>query len=391
MRKALIITPLMGAMLALVPQLSAQSVCPGYSIVINTPEDELTLAYNGAESPQEQLQALDKFMQEHAGSKFIPCAHEYYTMTYLKLNEYDKVIEHGEAALALNHRDVMTSLNLAKAYVASGKVTDAAFDALLGAAGAINAESTPSRPSNISEEEWKKETDAAAQQAADWRAYMEYAFFQLIQREPDGNKRMQWLGKFSEAYPESPNAAQLVFNYYLAAKLANDQVKADEYGEKAIAADPNNVTVLNLVADDHATRTPPGNLDKAEGYAKKVLELAPAAAKPEGVPEDQFKASQDSQLGMAHLTLGYIAYLRGEKTKRYAPAIQEFKTASDLLGTNPALQGRALFYLGYAYEASSPPNHKGAIEALSRAAALQSPWQAAAADILAKVKKAVGQ
>jgi tetratricopeptide (TPR) repeat protein len=389
MRKALIIIPLMGAMLSFVPQLFAQSVCPGYSIVINTPEDELTLAYNGAESPQEQLAALDKFMQEHADSKFIPCAHEYYTMTYLRLNDFDKVIEHGEAALALNHRDVMTSLNLAKAYVAAGKVSDAAFEAILGAAQAISAEGTPTKPSNISEEDWKKEVDAAAQQAADWRAYMEYAFFQLIQREPDGNKRMQWLDKFSEAYPDSPNAAQLAFNYYLAAKIANDQAKADEYGEKAIAADPKNVTLLNLVADDYATRQI--NLDQAEKYARQAAELAPAMTKPEGVPEDQFKASQDQQLGMAQLTLGYIEFQRGSKTKKVAPAIDWFKKAVDLLGSNPQLQGRAFFYMGYAYEVLSPPNHKGAIDALTRSAALASPWQAQAQELLGKVRKAAGQ
>jgi tetratricopeptide (TPR) repeat protein len=374
--------------LFLAASLPAQQVCPGFSIVVNTPEDELTLAYNGAENPQEQIAALDKFMQAHADSKFVPCAHEYYTMAYLKLNDYDKVIEHGEQGLA-GHRDLMLTMNLEKAYVASGKVSDAAFDAIFKAPDLIKAESTLSRPPNVSEDDWKKETDEAAEQAKEWRAYMEYAFFQLLQREPDGAKRTQLLEQFVQSYPDSPNQGQINFNFYLAYKMANNPAKAEEYGEKAIAADPNDVVTLNLVADDYATRQV--NLDKAESYAKKAVELAAAMKKTEGMTDEQFKANQDSQAGLAHLTLGYVAFQRGSKTHKVAPAIEEFKKAADLLSTNPALQGRALFYQGYAYEVLVPANHKGAMDALTRSAALPGPWQAQAQDLLGKVKKAVGQ
>lgn len=387
MRKRLIVT-FLAAGLSVAAPLAAQQLCPGYSIVVNTPEDELTLAYNGAENPQEQVAALDKFMQAHADSKFVPCAHEYYTMAYLKLNDYDKVIEHGEQGLA-THPDLMLTLNVAKAYVASGKVSDAGFDAIFKAPDLIITESTPSRPPSLSEDDWKKEVDAAAEQAKDWRAYLEYAFFQLLQREPDGSKRAQRLEQFVQSYPESPNQGQINFNFYLAYKMANNVAKAEEYGEKAIAADPNDLVTLNLVADDYSTRQT--NLDKAEAYAKRAVDLAAAMKQPEGLTPEQFKANQDSQAGLAHLTLGYVAFQKGSKTKKVAPAIEEFKKAVDLLGANPQLQGRALFYLGYAFEVLYPPSHKGAIDALTRSVALASPWQAQAQDLLGKVKKAAGQ
>src|SRR5208283_5952020 len=86
--------------------LQAQQVCPGLPYVANTPEDELMLAVNGAEKPEEQVAALDKYAQAHADSKFMPCVDEYYTMTYLKLNNYDKVVEYGEKGLATNFKDV---------------------------------------------------------------------------------------------------------------------------------------------------------------------------------------------------------------------------------------------------------------------------------------------
>jgi tetratricopeptide (TPR) repeat protein len=388
MRNFLLGAVLVGALLVAAP-LPAQQVCPNLPYLVNTPEDELMLAYNGADSSQEQTAALDKFAQAHADSKFMPCVYELYTIAYLKQNDYAKVIEQGEKGLAGEHPDLMLLLNLAKAYVASGTATDTAFEVILKAPAAIQAESTPARPPNVSDDVWKKTTDEAAEQAKEWRAYMEYAFFQLLQREPDGSKRAQRLDSFVQAYPDSPNAAQIAYNYYIAYKLAGDAAKAEEYGEKAIAADPTNVSVLNMVADDYATGQT--KLDKAEEYAKKALELAGEMKKPEGLTDEQFKAQQDTQLGLAHLTLGYISFQRNSHARKVLPAIDEFKTAIDLLGANPALQGRALFYEGYAYEVLYPPHHQSAFEALSRAAGLAGPWQGQAEELLGKVKKAMGR
>jgi hypothetical protein len=61
---------------------------------------------NGADSPQEQLAALDKFAQEHADSKFMPCVNEYYASVNLKLKDYDKSIEYAEKDLAANYQDL---------------------------------------------------------------------------------------------------------------------------------------------------------------------------------------------------------------------------------------------------------------------------------------------
>ena len=364
----------------------AQRVCPGYSIVIDTPEDKLTLAYNGADGPQEQVAAIDKFVQEHADSKFLPCAYEYYTMAYLKLNQYDKVVEYGEKGLSGDYQDLMLMLNLLKGYVSGGKVSDLGFQIIMKAPEEIRQENTPGRPPNVGEEEWKKVEEEAATQASEQRAYMEYAFFQLLQRETYGAKRLKWLDEFVKAYPESPNQAQIDFNYFIAYKLTNNAEKLDEYGEKAVASDPENAVTLNVVADDYASRQT--NLDKADEYAKKALELAPKMEKTAGMTDDQFKAQQNQQLGLAHFTVGQVSFQRGAQRRRVTEAIDEFKKAADLLEGNPQLQGRALYYLGYANEVIYPPRHQSAIEALSKAAELPSPWQGEAQNLLAKVKAA---
>ena len=86
------------------------------------------LAINGADNPQEQLAALDKFAKEHADSKFMPCANEYYASVNLKLKDYDKSIEYAEKDLAANYQDLNLLLTLMRAYASSTKVSDTIFD-----------------------------------------------------------------------------------------------------------------------------------------------------------------------------------------------------------------------------------------------------------------------
>ena len=373
--------------------LQAQQVCPGLPYVANTPEDELMQAVNGADKPEEQVAALDKYAQEHANSKFMPCVDEYYTMTYLKLNNYDKVVEYGEKGLASNYKDVMLVLNLLKGYVASGKVADSAFDVINQAPELITAESKPNRPPSVSDADWQKALEENAAQAKDELAYVVYAFLQLVPRVSDPNKRIEQLDRFAKTFPDdaAKNAAQINYDYFIAYKMANKPDKATEYGEKTIATDPNNLLAHNLLAYDYAIgRTNP---EKAADYAKKAIELAQQMKKPEGLSDAQFKQEQDNQLGMAHLSLGYLNFTRAvaARSKKLGPAIEELKTAAELLGANPELQGQALYYLAYAYESGAPVNHKGAIEALDKAANLQSSWKPQAEELLAKVKKAASQ
>jgi len=370
--------------------LRAQQPCPTFSVVVNTPEDELMLAINGAEKPEEQVAALDKFMQEHADSKFIPCVNEYYTATYLKLNNYDKAIEYAEKDLAANYQDLSLLLNLMRAYVGGGKVSDTVLDATTKVPDLIKTEINPTRPPNASDADWQKIQQEAAETGNNASAYAVYAFFQLVPRVTDPAKRIEWLDKFAKIYPETESkyAAQINNAYFMAYLQGNQLDKALDYGEKTIAADPSNVGVYNLLAYLYAV-VKSTNLDKAEADAKKALELTQTMKKPEGAPDDVFQKEVSNQAGMAHLTLGYIAFLKSAKTKKLTPAIEEFKTAVNSLQNDPAHLGEAEYFLGYAYEAGYPANHQGAMEALTKSADLPSRFQSQAKDLLAKVKKAV--
>jgi len=254
----------------------------------------------------------------------------------------------------------------------------------------ITEESKPARPPNVSDADWQKTLDDNAAQAKDELAYVVYADLQLIPRVADPNKRIEQLDQFVKTFPDdaAKNAGQVNFDYFTAYRMANKPDKAIEYGEKTIAADPNNLDAYNFLAYAYAIgRTNP---DKAVDYAKKSIDLAQQLKKPDSLTDVQFKQAQNNELGMAHLSLGYVDFTKAasSRSKKLGPAIDELKTAADLLDANPELQGQALYYLGYAYESGYPANHRGAIEALSKAAGLQSSWKSQADELLGKVKKA---
>ena len=357
--------------------------------MVNSPEDQTLLAYNGAEKPEEQIAALDKFAQEHADSKFMTCVNEYYTTTYVKMGQFDKAIQYGEKDWTADYRSVNLAINLEKAYVGAGNASDTAIDVILKAPERMKAEAAAQeRPAKATDEEWKKIQDEENETLKNDRAYMEYAFFQLLPRVTDAQKRVQDLDGFVKAYPDTPNMAQVNFAYFRAFGLANDTGKAREYGEKAIASDPNNIDALTELAYSYALGQPP-NIDKAGTYAKKAADAIPTLKKPEGMSDQDFANSKNSQLGIAHFVMGYAALMKGGNTHKVAPAIDHLKTAMGLLGSNPELLGETLYFLGYSYELQAPPNHHLAAEALTKGAGVSSRMQGQSRELLAKVQGAM--
>ncbi len=386
---------LLSAMLVLSSaMLRAQQTCANYSIVINTPEDKLMLAVNGAHSPQEQVSALKKFIQAYPNSPYLPCAEEYLTRADVKLGQYSEAIAAGQKAIAAHYLDILFLEDLLKAYIASGQATSPAFDILAMAPAEIARESQVARSTGTSAAAYQqmvKQAQATAQGEDD---FMQYAFFQLLAHVTDPNRRIADLGKFSQAYPAEAqkNAALIDYQYALAYTALNQTQKADQYAEKTLAADPDNVDALNLLAFDYALerRT---HLDRAEADAQKVLRLVPTLTKPAGATDAQFQAEQSNLLGVAHFVLGFIDLLRASSGKRYAthaqmaPAIAQLDSARQLLAHNPRLEGGVLFYLGSAYEGEYPAEHRAALAVLEQAVSLASPWQAPARELLVRVRR----
>ena len=370
----------------------AQQPCTSFTVAVNTDEDRLMLAVNGADNPKEQLDALTKFAQEHADSKFMPCVNEYFATVNLKLKDFDKSIEYAEKDLAVNYQDLNLFLTLMRAYASSTKVSDTIFEVVNKVPDQVKTEiGNPSRPSKATDAEWDKIQKDSQELAKDSHDYAVWAFFQVLPRVTDPAKRVQALDAFLKTYPdvEKDNAAQVNNAYFQAYQMQGNLDKTVEYGDKVIAADPNNVVVLNTMGLIYAFYLPHPSAEKAADYAQKGLTGAQGLKKPEGIDDASFKKEQDNQLGLAHLVLGYSALMKAQRTTKFAPITDELKNASNLLEGNPGLQGQALYYLAFAFEKLYPPNHHAAMDALNKAVTLPGPFQSQSQALLVKVKAAV--
>lgn len=378
MRRFLLLV-FIGLVTVCVRPLAAQQPCPAFpGVPIGSPEDYLIQYIFEAEDPQERIEILDEYAEENPESNFLPCVQEYYTLYYLQLQDNDNVIEHGEKAAESGKAGFLLYLNLTKAYVGKGGPAERGTEVTLISAEQLN-------------KLWNEPPESEEEQAAlrenltDSRSYLEYAFFQMVPRIQDADQRIQFLDQFPERFPESKLQGQLNLQYFAAYKMSNNEPKVIEHGEKAVAASPDDVVTLNLVAEDYANRGK--NLEKATEYAEKVLELAPAMERPANIPEESWEGVKSAQLGMAHESLGYIKFREGLPRKRFASAVAEFKTAIELLAKDPFRQTRAKFRLGYTYAAMPATSGlKQALSVLQEVAATSSPWQASAQDVLNKVK-----
>jgi tetratricopeptide (TPR) repeat protein len=147
------------------------------------------------------------------------------------------------------------------------------------------------------------------------------------------------------------------------------------FGEKALAADPNNAAMLTLLANSFAEDPKGANLPKADTYSRKAIELLKA---------DTTRSAADRQIneGFAHQILGYTL-LREEKT---AAAITELKTASTMLKGDPAKYSITLYRLGFAY--AKDKQNGAAKQVLTEAVTVDGPFKDASKELLAKVNAA---
>jgi tetratricopeptide (TPR) repeat protein len=186
---------------------------------------------------------------------------------------------------------------------------------------------------------------------------------------------MSEIESFTAAYPDSKFGEQVsnYAMYTLGPGQLNDQARLVSFGEKALAANPNSLPALLLMANYYAEAN---SSAKAITYAHKAIEVAKADA------PDADK-SRKLSAGAAHNTIGW-AYLKQDKS---TSAIPELKTASALLkGQDEQQYARALYGLGFAYGKLNKLTE--AREVLTEAANIPGPLQAMSKDLLLKVNSA---
>src|SRR5271170_2288255 len=142
----------------------------------------------------------------------------------------------------------------------------------------------------------------------DPREEAEYKAFFNIHAE-DTDKRIEAGDAFVQKYPTGPFSEAVYSQLSTAEYQKQDFEKMDEYADKALALNPDDVTVLVFVgwviphSNDSAAK-----LDKAEQYDKHVLELLPTLTKPAKMSDKEFALARSEYESQAHSGMGLVYY-----------------------------------------------------------------------------------
>lgn len=349
--------------------------CLGFSqrkitIPAGTPEDRALTEISQEGDAQKRITMLEEFVQKFAGNAAAVAYGNWQLSQQFVGSDTNKALAYGDKALAAmpDVLDILQSqTDLAQQAKDSAKVVDYATR---GAVVIGNIEKQP-KPESTDEESWKTNLARERDQAQPIYDYLSTAAYNAMAAETDPKRRMTEIERFSEAFKGSKLSDNVNVLAVATLQEMNDMPRLVAFGEKALASDPNNVSLVTLMANAFVEDNK-GDLAKADNYARKAIELAKS---------DQ-KMTEENKLiteGFAHEILGY-SLLKQDKT---AAAITELKTASAMLKSDSVKYSLTLFRLGYAYgKANQVANAK---QVLGEAVTINGPFQDAAKDLLAKL------
>jgi tetratricopeptide (TPR) repeat protein len=342
-------------------------------IPAGTPEDQALQAISNEQDGQKKLAMYEDFVQKFSAN---PAAVAYgnwqISQFYQTAGEVEKALSYGDKALASapSNLDILVAqTNLAQQAKSNAKVMDYA----IRGGKAYNSVAQQPKPEDVTDQQWATNVDAAKESNKSSYEFLETAAFNAIADEKDAKTRMSYIERFTPSFPASRFDEQVTQYAMFTLGQLNDSARLFSYGEKALAANPNSMFTMLLLANAYVEDARPAGWAKAITYSQKVIEMAKGDA-----PDAD--RSRKLSAGVAHSTLGY-AYAKQEKA---AAAIPELKAAAALLkGQDDISYATALYRLGWAYGKTNRIAEARA--ALEEAIKIPGPLQAPSQELLNKV------
>jgi tetratricopeptide (TPR) repeat protein len=207
-----------------------------------------------------------------------------------------------------------------------------------------------------------------------------------VPQATDPSKKIQLAEDFLQKYPQSryrPTMYQALVSGYFATQQVPKMLEA---GEKEVEINPNDAPVLAVMgqalARTYNAKAPDAakQLDKAELYSKRAIEITPTLPKPENLTDEAFNNAKNDTLVMAHSGLGLV-YIRRGKFSEAIPELEQSVKAD----THPDPDPVNYYLLGVADKQTS--HFEAAAAAFSKCAAVQSTLQAACKSSAEDAKK----
>lgn len=348
------------------------------TIPAGTPEDRDLQAISNEQDAAKKLTLYQDFVKKYSSN---PAAVAYgnwqISQAYQTTGDLNQAIDYGDRALAGAPRNLdilVTQASIAQQAKNNGKLIDYAAK---GGEVCSSIGKQP-KPEGMTEDDFGRQVAEEQSTAKNSCDFLESAGFNGIASETDARSRMSDIEKYSAAFPDSKFQDQVsnYAMYTLGPGQLNDPARLIAYGEKTLAANPNSLPALLLMAGSYVDDAKPGGVGKAVTYSQKAI----AAAKAEEPDADK---ARKLSAGMAHSILGY-AYIKQDKT---SAAIPELRAAAGLLkGQDDQQYSIALYRLGFAYAKLNKVGE--ARDVLAEAVKISGPVQGMSQELLAKVNAA---
>ena len=342
-------------------------------IPAGTPEDQALQAISAESDEAKKLPMYEDFIQKFASN---PAAVAYgnwqLSQAYDATGDTQKAVAYGEKALtgSPKNMDILVSqVNILQKTKDHAKIVE--YSTRGGEV--YNSLDKQPKPADMSDADFATRIESDKSAAKPSYEFLEAAAYNAIAEETDAKARMSYIEKFTPAFPNSRFGDGITSYAMAALSDLKDMNRLVAYGEKTLAANPNHVPSLLLLASAYVDDPKAGSLAKSVSYAQKAI----AAAKADAPDADN---PRKISAGVAHSTLGY-AYMKQDKTPASVP---ELKSAVGLLrGLDEQQFAIAAYRLGYAYGKLN--RMAEAREILQEAMKVQGPMQPMVKDLLAKV------
>lgn len=345
-------------------------------IPAGTPEDKELATISDEQDAQKRVTMYEDFVQKYSSN---PAAVAYgnwqISQSYQTAGDLEKALSYGDKALAAMpaSMDILVSqANIAQQMKSNAKIMEYA----LRGGTAYTAAGKQPKPEGMTDEQFAAKLAEGKETNKSSYEFLETAAYNAIADEKDAKARMNYIERFAPAFPASRFEEPVAqYAMYTLGQL-NDSARLFSYGEKALAANPNSMPTMLLLASTYVEDSRPASWAKAITYSQKVIELAKADA------ADADKSRKLSG-GVAHSTLGYAL----AKQEKAAAAVPELKAAAALLkGQDDVAYATALYRLGWAYGKTNRAADARAV--LEEAIKIPGPLQEPCRQLLATVNSA---
>ena len=248
---------------------------PGWSqnttitIPAGTPEDKDLSAIAAEADAQKRIAAYQDFLKKYADNKPAMAYAEWQlSQQYLAAGDTAQAMEYGSKAVEAypNNLDIiMSQAGVAQAMKDNSKVVDYAVQG----AGVFHSIAKQPKPADLPDSEWTTRISTEENSARNAYDFLETSAYNAISSEQDPNKRMSEIEKFTPAFPKSKFDDQITQLALYSLRQLNQPQRVIAYGEKTLAANPDNIPTLLMMADAYAGD--PKEAAKAATYANKVL------------------------------------------------------------------------------------------------------------------------